>query len=203
MVLGSGERPQIREQAERLHSVIAASADIVLWDLAFAESLADVDADLAIVFGGDGSILRAAHQMAYRQVPVVAVNLGKLGFLADLSAERFLEVLPQICRGEYRVVEHLMYECTIERDGNGSLSPSRPERGRNSRRRPLRDPRHSSVCRCRTGHHLQLRRPDRQHAGRLDRPQPVGRRTDLAQGSASILGASNQSAHADEPAGDR
>ncbi len=55
--------------------------------------------------------------MAYHQVPVVAVNLGKLGFLADLSAEKFLAVLPQICRGEYRVVEHLMYECTIEREG--------------------------------------------------------------------------------------
>ncbi|HVU86704.1 MAG TPA: NAD(+)/NADH kinase [Pirellulales bacterium] len=117
IVLGYGDRAAIREQAERMRSVIAASADIVLWDLAFTESLAEVDADLVIVFGGDGSILRAAHQMAYRQLPVVAVNLGKLGFLADLSVERLLEVLPRICRGEYRVVEHLMFECTIEREG--------------------------------------------------------------------------------------
>lgn len=117
IVLGYGDRSAIREQAERLRSVIAANADIVLWDLAFAESLAEVDADLAIVFGGDGSILRAAHQMAYRQLPVVAVNLGKLGFLADLSTDKLLEVLPKICRGEYRVIEHLMFECTIEREG--------------------------------------------------------------------------------------
>ncbi|HEY1599646.1 MAG TPA: NAD(+)/NADH kinase [Pirellulales bacterium] len=117
VVLGSGDRPSIREPAEALRSVIAAHADIVRWDLAFAESLADVDADLAIVFGGDGSILRAAHQMAYRQLPVLAVNLGRLGFLADLSTEKFLEALPQVCRGDYHVIEHLMFECTIEHEG--------------------------------------------------------------------------------------
>ena len=116
IVLGSGDRLPIREQAEALRPVIARHADIVLWDLAYTEPLENVAADLVIVFGGDGSILRAAHQMGYRQLPVVAVNLGKLGFLADLSSEQFLDVLPQICRGEYRVVEHLMFECTIERD---------------------------------------------------------------------------------------
>ena len=55
--------------------------------------------------------------MAYRQRPVVAVNLGKLGFLADLSTEQFLDVLPQLCSSEFRVVEHLMFECSIERHG--------------------------------------------------------------------------------------
>ena len=43
--------------------------------------------------GGDGSILRAAHQMGRRQRPVVGVNLGKLGFLADLSPEEFVDAL--------------------------------------------------------------------------------------------------------------
>ncbi len=117
IVLGSGDRPAIREQAEALRPAIAAVADIVLWDLAFTESLSKVEADLAVVFGGDGTILRAAHQMAYNQLPVLAVNLGKLGFLADLSTEKLLDVLPQVCGGQYRVVEHLMFECTIERDG--------------------------------------------------------------------------------------
>jgi NAD+ kinase len=117
VVLGSGDRADIRRQAEALQASIEASADVVLWDLAFAESLDHVGADMAIVFGGDGSILRAAHQMAYHQLPVLAVNLGKLGFLADLSSAQFLEALPQIGRGEYRVIEHLMFECTIERGG--------------------------------------------------------------------------------------
>ena len=40
-----------------------------------------------LVLGGDGAILRAARQMGYRQAPVLGVNLGKLGFLADLSPD--------------------------------------------------------------------------------------------------------------------
>ena len=43
------------------------------------------DADLVIVLGGDGSILRTARWMGYQQTPVLGVNLGRLGFLADFS----------------------------------------------------------------------------------------------------------------------
>jgi NAD+ kinase len=117
IVLGAGDRPTIRAAAEALRPTVEASADIVLWDLTFTTPLAGIDADLVIVFGGDGSILSAAHQMGYRQLPVVAVNLGKLGFLADLSTEQFCESLPRICRGDFREVEHLMFECRVERDG--------------------------------------------------------------------------------------
>lgn len=117
IVLGAGDRPAIRAAAEALRPTVEASADIVLWDLAFASPLVDIEADLVIVFGGDGSILRAAHQMAYRQLPVVAVNLGRLGFLADLSTEQFCASMPKICRGEFRAIEHLMFECRVERGG--------------------------------------------------------------------------------------
>ncbi|HTQ38838.1 MAG TPA: NAD(+)/NADH kinase, partial [Pirellulales bacterium] len=66
---------------------------------------------------GDGSILRAAHQMGYHQVPILGVNLGKLGFLADLSPNELLSVLPQVCQGLYKVSEHLMFECRVLRSG--------------------------------------------------------------------------------------
>jgi NAD+ kinase len=79
--------------------------------------LSTVDADLAIVLGGDGSILRAAHQMGNHQVPVLAVNLGRLGFLADLSADEAINLLPLLVRGEVPVVEHLMFACGVFRGG--------------------------------------------------------------------------------------
>jgi NAD+ kinase len=62
-------------------------------------------------------MLRAAHQMGRRQRPVIGVNLGKLGFLADLSPDEFVEALPLLCSGGLRAVEHLMYECSVIRDG--------------------------------------------------------------------------------------
>jgi NAD+ kinase len=91
---------------------------VVAEDFEFQLDLQNTPADLAIVFGGDGSILRAAHQMDRRQLPVLGVNLGKLGFLAALSPESFVEIFPALCRGEFRVVDHLMLQCTIFRNGD-------------------------------------------------------------------------------------
>ena len=76
------------------------------------------------------------------------------------------------------VVEHLMFECSIKRAGQGAQPPLGIERRGRSGRRPVRHARYSSVCRRRIGHNLQLRRVDRQYARGLDRPQPVGRRAD-------------------------
>lgn len=117
LLLGYGERPAVRQQAERLRPVIEKHAEVVAFDLEFAQDLSAVSADMAIVLGGDGSILRAANQMGRQQVPVIGVNLGKLGFLADLSADEFLERFPEICAGKFRVVQHLMLRCQLLRDG--------------------------------------------------------------------------------------
>ena len=115
IVLGAGDRANVAGEAERLRPEIEKHAEIVVWDLQFIADLAAVEAELAIVLGGDGSILRAAHLMGYRQLPVVGVNLGKLGFLADLSPADFVRILPELCAGQFRVVEHLMFDCRLER----------------------------------------------------------------------------------------
>jgi NAD+ kinase len=117
IVLAYAERPQIAAEAARLQPLIEQLAEIVLFDQTFTADLSKVEADFAIVMGGDGSILRAAHQMAQRQLPVLGVNLGKLGFLADLTPDELLQVLPQVCRGEYRTIEHLMFDFTLLRGG--------------------------------------------------------------------------------------
>ncbi len=84
-----------------------------------AESLDAIDADLVLVLGGDGAILRACHQLGRHQRPILGVNLGRLGFLADLSPDEFREMLPQLVQRQFRVVEHLMFECLL-RHADGS-----------------------------------------------------------------------------------
>jgi NAD+ kinase len=55
--------------------------------------------------------------MGYHQVPVLGINLGKLGFLADLNPEELCELLPRVLAGDYRVTHHLMYECVVVEEG--------------------------------------------------------------------------------------
>lgn len=112
-VLGNANKPGVREEAQLLRPRLEAIGEVVVFDLEQAVDLGDKSADLAFVCGGDGAILRAARQMGYRQVPVLGINLGKLGFLADLTLEEVEGALPQILRGEYRIASHVMFECRL------------------------------------------------------------------------------------------
>ena len=77
------------------------------------------DTELAIVLGGDGAILRACREFGTQQRPILGVNLGRLGFLADLSPHEFRSRIDCIERREFRVAHHLMFECELERaDGS-------------------------------------------------------------------------------------
>jgi NAD+ kinase len=130
MVLGNASRAGVREEAERLLPFLRQHAEIVVFDLVQEADLRDVQADLTLVLGGDGAILRVARQMGYLQVPIIGVNLGRLGFLADLSCEEVREFFPRIASGEYRVTEHLMFESWVEVPGDASRC-TRPELGLN------------------------------------------------------------------------
>ena len=116
-LLGHGENQQVRQVVARLQSQIEQIAEITLCDFGQTQDLSSVDADLAIVLGGDGSILRAAGQMGYRQIPVLGINLGRLGFLADLSPEELPEVLADISAGKFSTIDHLMLNCEVLRGG--------------------------------------------------------------------------------------
>ena len=114
LVLGNANRPGVQEEAGRLLPFLTEHAEIAAFDLHQEKDLSACPADIALVLGGDGAILRAARQMCYRQVPVLGVNLGKLGFLADLAPEDVRQCFPRVVQGDYRVTRHLMFECTLE-----------------------------------------------------------------------------------------
>jgi NAD+ kinase len=112
-VLGNGHRPGVREEAERLLPFLRQHCEVVVFDLFQEKDLSGLSADFALVFGGDGSIIRAARQLGYNQVPVLGVNLGKLGFLADLGCDEFRHCFSQVVAGAYCVSRHIMLECIV------------------------------------------------------------------------------------------
>jgi NAD+ kinase len=117
IILADGSQTETAATVKKLRSTVEQHLSVAGVSFDFAADLGLADVDLAIVFGGDGSILRAARQMGYDQRPVLGVNLGKLGFLAALQPHELEQALPEIAAGRHRVVEHLMFECTALRNG--------------------------------------------------------------------------------------
>src|SRR4051794_14093682 len=114
LVLGNATRPGVLEESQRLLPFLRECCDVVAVDLEQKLDLSQLAADLTLVLGGDGAILRAARQMGYRQFPVLGVNLGKLGFLADLSPGDLVSCFSCVLGGEFRTTAHLMFECVVE-----------------------------------------------------------------------------------------
>jgi NAD+ kinase len=118
VILGAPDRERVRSELQRLRPVIARHAEIVVEDLAFQYTFHQGQQDLVIVFGGDGSILQAARQMGRVQTPVLGINCGRLGFLADLSPDEFLNTWPSLSSGAFEVVDHLMLRVSLIQDGS-------------------------------------------------------------------------------------
>jgi NAD+ kinase len=74
--------------------------------------------DLLIVLGGDGTLLSAARLAAAHKVPILAVNLGGLGFLTTVSLDELYPILEEIFSNQYRVSERVMLLAEILREGN-------------------------------------------------------------------------------------
>jgi NAD+ kinase len=79
-------------------------------------SVADIvrAGDLVLSFGGDGTLLRTAHLTGPNDTPLLGVNIGRLGFLADIEVEQLHEALEQIAAGEYTIEERMVLEARAE-----------------------------------------------------------------------------------------
>ncbi|MBT8115853.1 MAG: NAD(+)/NADH kinase [Arenicella sp.] len=76
------------------------------------------DIDLAIVIGGDGTMLHVARRMAESEVPIVGVNLGRLGFLTDIAQSDMLAEIDAILAGDYVIETRMMLDVDISRNGD-------------------------------------------------------------------------------------
>ncbi len=114
IVLTGSDRPDILAAWEELQAFLATVRGVTVVGVFSSSEPIPVDlvADMVVVLGGDGSILRGCRQLGQRQLPIIGVNLGRLGFLTDLSPAEFRKGLPALKRGHYSIVEHLMYQCS-------------------------------------------------------------------------------------------
>ena len=86
LILVNPEKPEAREVAESLCPWVRERVEVRTMDL--SDEPVESEADLVVVLGGDGSLLKAARMLGGREVPVVGINLGKLGYMAEFSPRR-------------------------------------------------------------------------------------------------------------------
>ncbi|MGD0591152.1 MAG: NAD(+)/NADH kinase [Bacteroidota bacterium] len=71
--------------------------------------------DIVISIGGDGTILRIARLVSSHATPILGINLGKLGFLAEVSLEELDDCITEILRGDYRIEDRMMVQACINK----------------------------------------------------------------------------------------
>ncbi len=74
-------------------------------------------ADVLLVLGGDGTLLSAAHTPQVENVPILAINIGTLGFLTDASLDELYPTLKATLAGDYRIEHRMMLEVVVDRQG--------------------------------------------------------------------------------------
>jgi NAD+ kinase len=109
--------------------VTRAAIELVEWFkgknvTASLESEAAKTADLAVVLGGDGTLLAAARLLDDRQVPIVAINYGGLGFLTEVTLEEMYPALERVLQGQFVTQFRMMMELQLVR-GNETVGSHR------------------------------------------------------------------------------
>ncbi|GAQ95064.1 NAD+ kinase [Thermodesulfovibrio aggregans] len=88
----------------------------VLSSFSHSEIMAIQNSDTVIVLGGDGTMLSASRLIGGKKVPIIGINMGKLGFITEISRIDLFETLEQIFSGNYEIEERSMINAKILRD---------------------------------------------------------------------------------------
>ncbi|MGB2533227.1 MAG: NAD(+) kinase [Porticoccaceae bacterium] len=128
-LLSSIDAEEVKQSIQKLETFLQAqgrdviyeqrTAELVGWkvekSLVINEFLASID--LVIVIGGDGSILSACRKIASSNIPLLGINLGRLGFLTDITPDEIESRVAPVLAGEFKQTERFMLSTSITRNG--------------------------------------------------------------------------------------
>ena len=123
LIMGNMSRPGVAEQIEALRPWFDEHCQIVAVTPAWGDLPANADqADLCIVFGGDGTLLAAARKLNNANVPMLGVNMGKLGFLAEFNVEHLKKHFDDILAGKVPATARMMLNARLSTCDAASFS---------------------------------------------------------------------------------
>ena len=115
VILGNGIKSEVHALTKAMADVVTHAQGIELTgvDLSADSNLSSLPADVAIVVGGDGTVLHAARRMEDHPTPVLGVNAGRLGFLADLTPAAFQERLEDLAAWRFTIDNLMTLACVV------------------------------------------------------------------------------------------
>lgn len=118
-ILGHGGRESVIDSAHQIRELIGAAPglELVYEDFTAESDLEGLDAHLALVLGGDGTVLRVARRMSRRPVPILGINLGRLGFLTETSQDALPLVIDDLANRRFQIDSLMTLECRLYRGG--------------------------------------------------------------------------------------
>jgi NAD+ kinase len=128
-IFGKPRADGIREPLLEIARIVEAAGARPLFDLATTEraALDQTDAqtvhtlgrqaDVAIVLGGDGTMLGIARELAPFRVPLIGINHGRLGFMTDIALGQMAQILPPMLQGRYETDRRMVLDAEVRRAG--------------------------------------------------------------------------------------
>jgi len=114
-IVGNPDKPEVPPAMERLTAFIAERANLVGTDLGLdARRATDAQADFLVVLGGDGTMLSVARSLGPKQIPLIGVNFGKLGFLTHFTVEQLIDGFDDVVADGGLITERMMLNVRVE-----------------------------------------------------------------------------------------
>ncbi|OHB54807.1 MAG: hypothetical protein A2Y12_04100 [Planctomycetes bacterium GWF2_42_9] len=117
VIFGDTRKPRVAEAIEEFLGFCQCRAQVIA-NCAVTEC-ADIDlgqASFAVVFGGDGSILAAARTLVEAAIPIIGINVGKLGYLAEFNVGEVKKLWDQVISDQTLIDPRMMLQCDIQRN---------------------------------------------------------------------------------------
>lgn len=124
VVFGDTRKPKVAQAIEEFLGFCRCRAQVIA-NYSVTDTNLDFDfsqTDFAMVFGGDGSILAAARTLVQTSIPIIGINVGKLGYLAEFNVAEAKKLWDRIISDKTLVEPRMMLNCEIERDGKTIFS---------------------------------------------------------------------------------
>ena len=113
VIVANCGKPKVKQAVDELLPWISQRAQVVAVDTDTDVDLMKVDTDVVLIFGGDGTLLSTARRLHSRQVPLMGVNFGRLGFLASFTPGQFKEHFEKLIARKLPISARLVLEASV------------------------------------------------------------------------------------------